>query len=180
MMENKLSHFFRNNNATMWIPIRLLISIAIISFFTGLIVLGSHLTTETVQYNQLNNDLNQIKLSLESLYRYGDCRSLFDPMTTSGSTRVFKLEIPPSISSVYFGKKQNESDALSSSIRMKSTKGVNTIWLDPDIQLISGLNQKDSWNLNSSNKGLSLKPGLNRFTAELVCSNEKQFILLYN
>lgn len=171
--------FYQNTFASIWIPIRLIISVAIISFFTCLVVIGSQIATETVSFNEFTNDINEIKQSLESLYRHGDCRDLFDAESPPGSKRVFELKVPLSISSVHFGKKQSEITELSSSIRYRSTKRLITIWVHPDIQLVSGVRKKDTWQPNENKVGLSITQGRYYLTAELVSTNSQQFILLY-
>lgn len=163
----------------MWIPIRLLISIAIITFFTGLIVIGSQLVTETVQRNDLKNDLMEIKQTLESLYYNGDSRILFDTMSAPGSTRVFNLEVPQTITSIYFGKKQSDPSELSSSIRFQSEQGETLIWMNDNIELISGVLNDNMWQPNDENRGLSLSSGNYQIIAELVSDNSHQFVLLY-
>ncbi len=178
--KNETKPFQKNTTAAMWIPIRLLISIVIISFITGLIVIGSQLTTQTVEHNELKNKLVEIRLSLESLYQYGECRSLLKSLNIAGSTRVFELQIPDTISSVHFGKKHGESNGLSSSIRYESKEGIHTIWLDSDIQLVSAIEFKNTWQPNEFHDGFTLQSGINHFTAELVCNARNQFILLYS
>ena len=182
IMRSKKTNIFRgfdNTQATMWIPIRLLISIAVITFFTGLIVIGSQLLTETVQRNGLKNDLREIKQTLESLYYNGDSRILFDTMSAPGSTRVFNLEVPQTITSIYFGKKQSDPSELSSSIRFQSEQGERLIWMNDDIELISGVLKDDMWYPNDESRGLSLCSGNYQIIAELVSDNSHQFVLLY-
>ena len=173
---NKL---IKNNHASFWLPIRLLISIAIISFFTVLLVIGSQNATNTIINNDVLNEIQQIKQSLESLYYHGDCRNLHNLKSFSGSKRVFSIEIPYSIQEVYFGKKENESNEMSSSIRFQLSEKTKIIWLPKDIKLVLAEKVGQHWYPKDDEIGLSLKNGYYDVTAELVCNNSDQFILLY-
>jgi type II secretory pathway pseudopilin PulG len=178
-MKKSKTFLLTNEYASMWIPIRLLISISIISFFTALIVFGSQIATETVQQDRFITQLNDIKQSLTSLYAHGDCREINQPIQQTGSTRILHFEIPDFISSAYIGKKPFESDELMSSIRYQTNAEIEMIWLPSEIQLIAGRYQNDQYIPNQNNTGLTLHQGKNCITAELVCNQTQQFILLY-
>ncbi len=168
-----------DDKATIWIPVRLLISISIIAFFTFLIVIGTQIATNTIQHNNFYNNLTEIKESLESLYRHGDSRNIIDPMSAPGSKRVFSLTIPDTISYVGFGRQKNDSQLLASCIQYDSSKGVTCLWLDTDIELILGVKQNGIWSPNEDNNGFILSSGSYQLVAELVSDNSNQFILMY-
>jgi hypothetical protein len=163
----------------MWIPIRLLISIVIISFIIALAVYGSQLATKNIQENDLQSKLLKISQSIETLYHHGNCRKITEPMNISGSKRVFSLAIPKHIISVCFGKKSFESFDFSNCIRYQKLHTDQMLWIDSEIQLIAGVLLNDSWRPNKENKGLLLNDGKHQFTAELVCNDSSKFILLY-
>ena len=172
--------FFINQYASMWIPIRLLISIAIISFFTGLVVIGSQIATDTIQKDQFTNQLTDFKQSIESLYQHGESRSINDPSTHPGSKRIFQITIPKTIPFVFIGKKAEESSELMSSIRFQTEKKTNMIWINAEIPLIQGIYKNDQFHPQKNQTGLELSPGSYCITAELVCDSTTQFILLYH
>ena len=179
-MNKKTTKFLLTNEyASMWIPIRLLISISIISFFTALIVFGSQIATEPVQKDRFTTQLNDIKKPLTSLYAHGDCRELNQPIQQTGSTRILRFDIPEIVSNVYIGKKPFESDELISSIRYQTNAELEMIWFPSEIQLIAGTYQNDCVIPNQNNTGLALHQGKNCIAAELVCNQTQQFILLY-
>jgi type II secretory pathway pseudopilin PulG len=178
-MNKRFSFFSIHENAAMWIPIRLLISISIISFIAALVVFGSQISTETIQQDRFNTQLENLKHSLTSLYAHGDCRLLYQPVNSPGSTRIFQLEVPPSISSVFIGKKSLESDQLCSSIRYQTKTETELIWLNSEIKLIAGKYQKDQFIPDQNNTGFSFHQGMNCIVAELVCNQTQQFILIY-
>lgn len=179
MGKHDSSWFIDHNYAAMWIPIRLLISIAIITFFIGLVVIGSQLATETIQQNTLKTRLSEIKHGMETLYQHGDSRNLGEFSDTTGSKRVFSLTVPDCVSSVYFGKKRSEINDLKSSIRYFAQRETEIVWLDSEIQLVSGKKINNLWQRNENNTGFQMKSGTYSFTAELVCNNTMQFILIY-
>ena len=172
--------FFINQHASMWIPIRLLISIAIISFFTGLVVIGSQIATDTIQKDQFTNQLTDFKQSIESLYQHGESRSINHPSTHPASKRIFQITIPDTIPFVFIGKKAEESSDLMSSIRYKIDGKTNVIWINADIHIIQGICKNDQFLPQKNQIGLELKPGSYCITAELVCDSTTQFILLYH
>ncbi|MBS3749146.1 MAG: hypothetical protein KGY67_05545 [Candidatus Thermoplasmatota archaeon] len=172
--------FFNDQNAAMWIPIRLLISITIISFFTGLVVFGSQIATDTIHQDQFTNQLLDFKQSIESLYHHGECRNLNQPTDQSGSTRMFQFIVPHTISSVYIGKKPAESSEFMSSIRYQTKTETTLIWINSEIQLITGVNKDDQFYPHQNQTGLSLTPGSYSITVELVCNETDQFILIYH
>lgn len=172
--------FFKDKNAAMWIPIRLLISITIISFFTVLVVLGSQIATDTIHQDQFTNQLLDFKQSIESLYHHGECRNLNQPTDQSGSTRMFQLIVPDTFSSAYIGRKPAESSEFMSSIRYQTKTETTMIWINSEIQLITGVHKDDQFFLHQNQTGLSLSPGSYAITAELVCNETNQFILIYH
>ena len=171
--------FIVNDKATIWIPVRLLIGISIIAFFTFLLFIGTQIATNTIQQNNFYNNLMEIKESLESLYRHGDSRNIINPMSAPGSKRVFSLAIPDAITYVGFGRKENDSLLLASCIHFDSAQGVTCLWLDTDIELILGVKQNGKWYPNQNKTGFFLSSGSYQLIAELVSDNSNQFILLY-
>lgn len=179
MKKHDFSRFIVNTYATLQIPIRLLISIAIITFFIGLVVIGSQLATETIQQNTLKTRLFEIKQEIETLYQHGNSRNLDDPTASVGSKRVFSLTIPDCVSSVFFGKKSTDANGLKSSIRYVANQQTEIVWLNSEIQLLSGRKITDAWYPNQNDTGLQLQKGTYSFTAELVCNNSMHFVLIY-
>jgi hypothetical protein len=184
MKSNRKNHekiiFTENIEATIWIPVRLLISISIIAFFTFLVVIGTQIGTENIQQNNFHNSMIEVKQSLESLYRHGDSRNLLDPINNPGSKRVYSITIPETINYVGFGRKNKDPDLLVSCIQYLSVKGSTFLWLDTSIELISGVKQNDVWYPNQNNTGFFLSSGSYYLIAELVSDNSHQFILMYN
>lgn len=174
-------HFFESNTlAAMWIPIRLLISVAIISCFTAMVIIGSQQVSITREQNRFTQEINSIKQSLETLYRHGSCRNIHDILDTPGSKRVFTLYVPRSISSVYFGRTLLESEEYASTIRYGFSQTSKILWMNAKICVYSAEYSENQWQPEKNHTGFQLSSGHNQFTAELVCNNTNQFILLYS
>lgn len=180
MILNKKNHVFTaNNQAAMWIPVRLLISIAMISCFTTLVIIGSNHVRIVRDQDVFSQEISSIKQSLETLYRHGNCRNMNSVSDTPGSKQVFTLNVPETISMIYFGRKPAESKEYVSTIRYLSDQTTNMLFMSSDIQVISAEYREHRWQPNKNHTGFHLRSGKNQFTAELVCDNSDQFIILY-
>jgi hypothetical protein len=180
MIINEKNHLFAGNNqAAMWIPVRLLISIAIISCFTTLAIIGSNHVRVVRDQDVFSQEISSIKQSLETLYRHGNCRNINSVLNTPGSKQVFTLIIPETISMMYFGRKPTESKEYASTIRYVSDQTTNMLFMSCDIHVISAEYREHCWLPNKNYTGFHLSSGKNQFTAELVCDDSDQFIILY-
>lgn len=168
-----------NDDAALWIPIRLLISITIISFFTALVLFGSQQATESIALDTFKTEILDLKQSLETLYQHGTSRDLSDFTDNPGSKRVYTLNIPDIITRVDFGRTHQQSMEYTSSITYQKKNQGMTLYLSSEIRLIQGIFLHDSWQPDPDNIGLRYGSGSIVFTAELVHNSTGRFILLY-
>jgi hypothetical protein len=142
-----------NCTASEMIPIRLLMSITIISAIMLLAFVGFQRIDTTTEMQRFEDELVVLRSELSLLCKTGESRDVRNPGAPSGSTRVFSFHIPSSLSTLSFGSypwvsssmDQYESD-ISSGIFYQNTLGeTKALWCDSSIIFRKGIYQDSRW-----------------------------------
>ena len=177
-----------DTTAAEMIPIRLMISIAVIAAITFLAFTGFQKIQSTSEMDSFEKELRMLKSELSLLYATGEPRDIQNPYASNGTTRVFSFHVPPSVALLSF-----ESDSLllplhdttssesSSAFLYQTTTGhQEVIWCDSPLHFCKGIFVDSRW-ICSSDKPIFTVAGGGKLdlTFELVSQNETLFILIY-
>ncbi len=169
------------------IPIRLLLSVAIISVITFLTFAGFQQIQSAGEIDSFEKDLLMLKVELSTLYATGAPRDLRDPFAPAGTSRVFSIYIPSTVTVVRFGSYIFD-DPLRPGYDEKSTSGIfyktvsgseQVIWCDPLIHFLKGTLQDSRW-ISSDDPIIFYMSGGGRLdvTYELVLYDDDVFVLI--
>ncbi len=92
-----------DNKAADFLPIRLIVSLAIIAAITGLMGIGFYNLSITSSENHVDQECKELIASLNSMVSKGEPRGVYDVDGTRGSTRVVMLDLPDNLLYLSFG-----------------------------------------------------------------------------
>jgi hypothetical protein len=170
------------------IPIRLLLSVAIISVISFLTFAGFQQIQSAGEIDSFEKDLLMLKVELSTLYATGAPRDLRDPFAPVGTSRIFSFYIPSTVTVLRFGSNQF-ADPLKLGYDEKSTSGIfyemisgseQVIWCDTLIHFLKGTLQDSRW-ISSDDPIIFYMSGGGRLDAtfELVLYDDDVCVLIY-
>lgn len=178
-----------DNNAIDHLPIRLIMSISILSCIALMIVVGMNTVHLTMEEDTMHQQLLKLKSKLELLSQSTSAREIFASSQQPSSKLTTTITLPTSIHLLQFYDSSIESDehqfmqsknheiALIYQIQGRSQQ---YIWLESNVPVIQAIKQNDSWNPNLSEPLVTLtQPGTYKITFELVRYYDNYIILLY-
>lgn len=138
-----------DNKAADFLPVRLIVSLAIIAAITGLMGIGFYNLSITSSENQVDQECKELIASLNSMVSKGEPRELYDVSGDRGSTRVVEFDLPDNLLYLSFGVDpdpyntgrlrsglQDEGNVIFYKVEGGSKK---SIWLDEDFKFREGI-----------------------------------------
>jgi len=176
-----------NNYAAEFIPIRLLISIAIIAAIAALFAFGYTTFSKTNAEHQVNNEWLTLESELSSMLGGGVPRDLDASEATEGTKRVHTFYLPDDLVFLAFGvdpdKDNNgvletgfdENGAIVCYQISGCSKHIE--WLDEPFNFCEGILVDDTWMLHD--QGFILDSGgVSTITFELVKQSGNEYFLI--
>ncbi len=176
-----------------FIPVRVMISIAIGAAIVGLVCLGFQQAQKTSAQSQVERECNRLLSSLSTMRTSGDARNIDNPFSSPGERRAIQLELSSKLSYIGFGVNPDddhdgylESGLTSNgSCIFYKVEGMSeqVIWDVGDIKFREGEKTDDRWTINQPSQGYVIKGGgTYRVTFELVrdASNTKYVLIRAN
>ncbi len=171
------------------VPIRVVMSLAIIGAILGVWVVGVYVLEPTLASQRLRGECEGIAGELVSLVRGGSPRDLRDPMAGLGTRRVMPVEVPDGCVFVSFGGDSDpDGDGVleagvtgSGAVIVFLVQGASkeVVWLsDPDVGFRAGLFEDGRVQLGDESLILR-KEGRTMLAFELVRDSENMYILVY-
>lgn len=178
------------------LPIRLIVSIAIIAAVTGITGFGLYNMSITSSENQVDHECKDLISSLNSMVEKGEPRELYD-LDDLGSTRVEEFTLPDNLLYISFGM---DPDPLNNGKLRSSLEGKGNvifykveggskkaIWLDEDFKFREGIlysKNPDKWimlppSLFAPTGYVIQDGGGTTITFELVKYNNENLILIH-
>lgn len=174
--------------ASEMIPIRLLMSITIIAAIILLAFVGFQKVETTNEMQRFEDELVVLRSELCLLCETGESRDIRDPYAPSGSTRVFSVHIPSSLSTLSFGSypwasssiDQYESD-ISSGIFYQTTQGeTKALWCDSSIIFRKGVYQDSRWMVSNETPYFTFSESATlTVTFEQIYDTDSTVIIIY-
>ena len=174
-------------SASEMIPIRLLISISIISMISFFVVNGVILSNHIHNEGCFEKTLKQIGQNIELLVMTGSPRNVMDGGSPGGTKQVHSLTIPSEISEISFGINGDTDEVWFS--KQKSSglyyysqqTGDNIIWIDDSCLFVKGVYSDDRWIPCWNNSIFSIhQKGKCMITFELISVEDQLYVLVYD
>jgi hypothetical protein len=175
------------------IPIRMIISIAIIAAIGVMVAIGYHNLNITNSENLIHNQCSELQSELYTLTASGVARDVDEINAGEGTKRVYSFDLPDSINYLAFGVDPDSdnngvlSTGLTSDGSMICYKvdggSKKIIWLsEDDVRFREGKFTGDKWVINTDNTGdqgfVISDSGTSTLTFELVKQHDQLFILI--
>jgi len=175
--------------AAEFIPIRLMLSIAIVAAISGLLAVGYTNFSVTNTEHQVENQWLSLQSELYSLLGSGVARDVDVPGDSAGTKRVYTFDLPDNLVYLAFGvdPDTDNNGMLQTGLTeegavlcYKVEGGSKHIkWLDDQFCFREGLLGNGEWDL--VNQGFILdSSGVSTLTFELVQQQGKQYLLIHS
>ena len=179
-----------DNYGTEMIPIRLLMSIAIISAITAMLAYGYINLSVTMSENNIQNEFNTLQSKLNVMVASGVARDLDQLNSADGTKRTHTFDLPSNIDYMAFGVDPDlhNTGGLSTNLTENGAIFVYKVsggnkhitWLSTeDFKFREGLYNNSRWEINQEDQGYIINDsGSITLTFELVTKNDEEFILI--
>lgn len=178
-----------NDIASDMLPIRLIISIAVVSAVTLMVFFGFLNLRVVLAENQIKNDCNTLESKIHTMVSSGVPRDIDESGAGDGTKRVQTFNIPDNIVFLSFGVDPDEDNdgfletgltENGATIYYKVQGGSKqVIWLDKEFRFREGILENNKWIINGGGEGLILKnSGEVVLNFEFVEKNHKTYILI--
>lgn len=179
-----------NVTAAEMIPIRLMISVAIIGFISFLFASGMIVINNQHAEHQLQQQLHDLEPSLQVLVKMGTARDVQDPLSFNGSRRTYTFHIDKSIDFLSFGgdfyfpssagNEMSSNHCMSGIFYRFHNGNKQVIWLDTDCKLVKGYYVDSFWIPTEIPNPLIIDTnGSITLNFELIKKNNVNYILVY-
>lgn len=179
-----------NDVASEMIPIRLMISIAIIAAITVMIAVGYHNLNITLAENQVESECRELESKLYTMIGSGVARDVDEVNTGDGTKRTHTFNLPDNLIYLAFGVDPDiDNDGVvetgltnDGSVIFYRVQGgsKHVIWLsDERCVFREGEYTGEKWVINGEGQGLILSSdGQITLTFELVQQNHQRYMLI--
>jgi hypothetical protein len=180
-----------NNYAADMIPIRLIISVAVVSAITFLVLFGFFNLRIILSENQIENDCRALESKLYTMLRSGVPRNIDETGAGDGTKRIHVFNVPSNIVFLSFGvdPDKNNDGILKTGLTENGAViyyrvqggSKQVIWLDKDFRFREGKFEDNKWVINGSGEGFIIRDyGRYILNFELVQKNRKTYILIHS
>lgn len=182
--------YLSNSYAADMIPMRLIISITVISVLTTFLVSGFYNVHKEFDENQLQNECSILQSKLFTMVQSGICRETDNLFFMEGTKRMYTLNLPSSLSYFAFGVDPDpDNDGVlttgltcdGSVIVYKIDGGTKkTFWLPEEIRFREGKYDNGRWIMNEAEQGfIVLDAGITTIIFELIETYGKTCVLIH-
>ena len=179
-----------NSDAAELIPIRLIMSVAIIGVISVLFTSGMLTLQTQTDIHQIDQQINDFKASIQVLMKQGSARDISDPLSSNGSKRTFVFHLPDNIEFLSFGGDNNIKKGLNENTSNQLMTGIfyqfqgktkQVVWLESGYGMIQGHYVDDCWIPIKVPDPLILDHcGLVTVNVELIKMHDTQYLLMYS
>ena len=178
-----------DNIAAEMIPIRLIISIAIIAAISFMIAVGYGNLSVALAENQVENECRAIESKIYTMMGSGIARDIDEINVGEGTKRIHTFNLPDSLIYLGFGvDPDSDNDGKletglteNGSVIFYRVEGSSkhVIWLRDEFEFREGWYTGSKWVINGDEQGLILSSGGRiTLTFELVQKNHERYILI--
>jgi hypothetical protein len=179
-----------DNTASEMIPIRLIISIAIMAAIAFMLAVGYNNLSITLSENQIENQYITLESKLYTMLASGVTRDVDELNAGDGTMRTHTFDLPDNVVYLAFGidpDPNNNGELITgltddgSAVFYKVSNGnKHVIWLSgDDFRFREGNNTNGKWIINNDEQGFILRnSGKTTLTFELVQKNHEKYVLI--
>ncbi len=179
-----------DTNATEMIPIRMIISIAVVAAIAVIVAIGFQNLQITASEHELENECRTLESALDTMVSGGIARDLDEGEAPSGTTRVQTFTLPNNLIYLAFGVDPNpENDGrlitgLTNNgnviVYQVSNGGKQVLWLSQDmIPFREGYYHDNRWDVHEDQGLILITGGTTALVFELVKRNHIPYILIH-
>ena len=179
-----------DTTATEMIPMRMIISIAVVAAIAVMVAIGFQNLQITSSEHELENQCRTLESTLDTLISGGVARDLDEGQAPSGTTRVQTFTFPNNLIYLAFGVDPNPKNdghlitGLTNSGNViayqVSGGGKQVFWLPQDmIPFREGYFHDNRWDIHEDQGLILLTGGTANLVFELVKRNHMQYILIH-
>ena len=172
------------------IPIRLIISIIVVSVIVIMVFFGFLNLKTILSENQIENDCRQLESKIYTMLSSGVARDIDEAGAGDGTKRSHTFNLPENIVFLSFGADPdgNNDGVLESGLTERgaviyykvSGGSKHVIWFDKDFRFREGILKDNRWKINSKEQCFILKDsGKTILNFEFVEKNRKTYILIH-
>lgn len=178
-----------NCYAADFIPIRLVISIAIIGAIVVLVFFGYKTMSISLDEGQVEQSCKQLESKLYSMISSGEPRDVDETNSGDGTMRIHLFNLPDSL--IFLGIGIDPDPGNNGSLKTGLTDDGNvifykvsggskrSIWLDTSFKFREGNFDGGKWSINKDEQGYIIKKGgITSLKFELVEKNGENFVLI--
>jgi len=191
VLSHLLLNLFKDCYAAEMIPIRLLISIAVVSAIMLMVFFGFLNLKVALAEKQIENDCRALESKIHTMSSSGVTRDVDEIGAGDGTKRTQNFDLPDSIVFLSFGVDADEDNdgvletGLTENgavIYYKVDGGSKKVmWLDEDFRFREGKKDNGRWGINGFGEGFILQnPGESMLSFEFVEKNSKTYILIHS
>lgn len=180
----------KNNLATEMIPIRLIISITIISAIVLMVGVGFKNFCITSAENKLEIECNMLESNLITMIGSGVARDVDEINAVDGTKRSLSFDLPDNLVYLSFGvdPDSDNNGILETGLTENgcvifykvSESNKHVIWFEDYYKFREGKYIDDRWIINGDGQGyIVTSGGKSNLTFELVKKNHETFILIH-
>ncbi len=173
------------------IPIRLIISIAIVSMIFLMSFFGFLNLKVLLAEKQIENECRALESKIYSMIAGGVTRDVDELGSGDGTKRTHIFNLPENLVFLSFGCDPDEDNngILETGLTEKGAAifykvqggSKKVIWLDKDFRFREGKFEEGMWNVNGKGEGFIIKEhGKMALNFEFVEKNRKTYILIYS
>jgi hypothetical protein len=189
---NEAPEMTRSNDAVDQLPIRLLMSLAIVSAILLLLVGASDAVRTVLAEQQIETQCRSVEASLLTMVSNGGMRDVDDPFAGDGAKRMLTFTLPDSIVFLSFGGNPDPTNTgvLSSELLQEGSvicykvQGGSThvLWLPFEtVRFREGILINGHWMLHGGGQSFIIHSGgIVTMVFEYVEQNHDSFILIHN
>ena len=178
-----------NDIAADIIPIRLIISIAIVAAIMAMVAFGYMNLSVVLSENQIENDCRTLESKLQTMVASGVARDVYETNAAEGTKRVHTFDLPDNLNYVAFGvdPDPNNDGILETGLTENGAVifykvdggSKKVIWLDDDFKLREGNHDGEKWIIDGDGQGYIIKsPGRTTLKFEYVEKSHSAYILI--
>ena len=169
------------------IPIRFIISIAVISAVMLMVAFGYSNLTVILSENQLENECRILESKLSTMLGSGVARDVDEANAGEGTKRTHMFDLPDSLIYLSFGVDPDNYESLGTGLTSDGAVifyrvnggSKHVIWLPQDFKFREGNYTDDKWVINGDGQGFIItNDGKTTLTFELVEKNHERYILI--
>jgi len=180
-----------DNIASEMIPIRLIISIALISAIVTMILIGYNNLSITLAENHLENECRALESELYTMIGSGVARDVDEVNAGEGTKRIHDFDLPINTIYLAFGvdPDPNNNGFLETGLTEDGSVifykigggSKHAVWLSEEFRFREGNCTDTKWVINDSGQGfIIISGGKTTLVFELVQKNDEKYILIHS